>query len=117
MYGNQVDLAHVRIVDRAAPALLGGDPSLRRRWPISERTRADRGSPPRHVGVGDPAQRTGPSYLVWGLAGDAGMLLVVPHLLRGDVPDPVAEEEPVKGRSTEGSDDEDRAQRPYHCGH
>jgi hypothetical protein len=33
---------HVWIVDRAAPALLGGDPSLRRRWPISERTRADR---------------------------------------------------------------------------
>jgi len=71
----------------------------------------------RHVGVGDPAQRTGPSYLVWGLAADAGMLLVVSHLLRGDVPDPVAEEGPVKGKSTEGSDDEDREQRPYRCGH
>jgi hypothetical protein len=69
----------------------------------------------RHIGVGDPAQRTGPSYLVWGLASDAGMLLVVPHLLRGNVPDPVAEEGPVKGKSTEGSDDEDREQRPNRC--
>ena len=70
----------------------------------------------RHVGVGDPAQRTGPSYLVWGLAGDAGLLLVVPHLVRGDVPDPVAEERSVKAKSTEGSDDEDSEQRPYRCG-
>jgi hypothetical protein len=31
------------------------------------------------------------------------------------VPDPVAEEGPVKGKSTEGSDDEDREQRPYRC--
>jgi hypothetical protein len=69
----------------------------------------------RHIGVGDPAQRTGPSYLVWGLANDAGMLLVVPHLLRGNVPDPVAEEGPVKGKSTEGSDDEDREQCPNRC--
>ena len=30
--------------------------------------------PARHLGVGDLAQRIGPSYLVWGLAGDAGML-------------------------------------------
>src|SRR5271166_5678058 len=30
-----------------------------------------------------------------------------------DVPDPVAEAGPVKGKSTEGSDDEDREQRPY----
>ena len=69
----------------------------------------------RHIGVGDPAQRTGPSYLVWGLASDAGMLLVVPHLLRGNVPDPVAEEGPVNGKSTEGSDDEDKEQRPNRC--
>jgi hypothetical protein len=34
--------------------------------------------------------------------------LIVPNLLRADVPDPVAEEGPVKGKSTEGSDDEDR---------
>jgi hypothetical protein len=49
--------------------LLGGGPSLRRRWPIT------------------------------------------------DVPDPVAGEWPVKGKSTEGSDDEDREQRPYRCSH
>ena len=41
--------------------------------------------------------------------------LVVSHLLRGDVPDPVAEEGLVKGKCTEGSDDEDREQRPYRC--
>jgi len=28
----------------------------------------------RHLGVGDLAQRIGPSYLLWGLADDAGML-------------------------------------------
>jgi hypothetical protein len=84
--------------------------------PLKVRAQID--DPPAHqLGVGDLAQRIGPSYLVWGLAGDAGMLLVVPHLLRGDVPDPVAEEGPVKGKSTEGSDDEDREQRPYRCGH
>ena len=33
------------------------------------------------------------------------------------VPDPVAEEGPVKGKSTEGSDDEDGEQRPYRCSH
>ena len=69
----------------------------------------------RHIGVGDPARRIGPSYLVWGLAGDTGTFLVVPHLLKVDVPDPVAEEGPVKAKSTEGSDDEDREQRPYRC--
>src|SRR6516162_1672462 len=42
---------------------------------------------------------------------------IVPHPLRGDVPDPAAEKGPVKGKSTEGSDDEDREQRPYRCGH
>jgi hypothetical protein len=41
--------------------------------------------------------------------------LIAPRLLRVDVPDPIAEEGPVKGESTEGSDDEDREQRPYRC--
>jgi hypothetical protein len=41
--------------------------------------------------------------------------LIVPRILRVDVPDPVAEEGPVKNKSTEGSDDEDREQRPDHC--
>src|SRR6516225_9799629 len=40
---------------------------------------------------------------------------IVPRFLRVDVPDPVAEDGPVKGKSTERSDDEDREQRPYHC--
>jgi hypothetical protein len=57
----------------------------------------------RHVGVGDPAQRTGPSYLVWGLAGDAGMLLVVPHLLRGDVPDQLPKRGLSKARAPRGA--------------
>ena len=39
------------------------------------------------------------------------------RLLRGNVPDPVAVERPVKGKSTEGGDDEDREQRPYRCEH
>jgi hypothetical protein len=33
------------------------------------------------------------------------------------MPDPVAEEGPVKGKSTQGSDDEDRDQRPYRLSH
>jgi hypothetical protein len=41
--------------------------------------------------------------------------LIAPRILKGDVPDPVAEEGPVKGKSTEGSDDEVKEQRPYHC--
>jgi hypothetical protein len=41
--------------------------------------------------------------------------LIIPCVLKVDVPDPVAEEGPVKGKSTEGSDDEDREQRPYRC--
>src|ERR1700757_5493809 len=41
--------------------------------------------------------------------------LIVPRILMGDVPDPVAEEGPVKSKSTERSDDEDRGQRPYDC--
>jgi hypothetical protein len=41
--------------------------------------------------------------------------LIVARVLRVDVPDPVAEEGIVKGKSTEGSDDEDREQRPYRC--
>ena len=57
----------------------------------------------RHIGVGDPAQRTGPNYLVWGLADDTGMLLVVPHLLGGDVPDPVAEGVASKARAPRGA--------------
>jgi hypothetical protein len=43
--------------------------------------------------------------------------LIVPHLLKGDAPDPVAEEGPVNGKSTKRSDDEDREQRPYRCSH
>src|SRR6516165_2801358 len=43
--------------------------------------------------------------------------LIVPRLVRVDVPDPVAEEGPVKGKSTEGSDDEDRDHRPYRFSH
>src|ERR1700757_875101 len=42
--------------------------------------------------------------------------LIVPSMIKVDVPDPVAEQGPVKGKSTEGSDDEDREQRPYRCG-
>jgi hypothetical protein len=56
---------------------------LRKRSPSASERAQIVDPPARHVGVGDPAQRTGPSYLVWGLAGDAGMLLVVPHLLSG----------------------------------
>jgi hypothetical protein len=41
--------------------------------------------------------------------------LIIPCLLTVDVPDPVAEEGPVEGKSTEGSDDEHREQRPYRC--
>src|SRR6201986_4382273 len=41
--------------------------------------------------------------------------LIIPCVLKVDVPDPVAEEGPVEGKSTEGSDDEDREQRPYRC--
>jgi len=41
--------------------------------------------------------------------------LIVPRILRVDVPDPVAEGGPVESKSTEGSDDEDGEQRPYHC--
>ena len=43
--------------------------------------------------------------------------LVVPRCVRVDAPDPVAEAGPVKGKSTEGSDAEDREQRPYCCSH
>jgi hypothetical protein len=43
--------------------------------------------------------------------------LIVPRLVKVDAPDPVAEEGPVKGKSTEGSDDEDRERRPYHFSH
>jgi hypothetical protein len=32
---------------------------------------------------------------------------LIPWIFKVDVPDPVAEEGPVKGKSTEGSDDED----------
>jgi len=38
----------------------------------------------------------------------------VPRRLGVDVPDPVAEDGPVKGKSTKGGDDEDREQGPYH---
>jgi hypothetical protein len=41
--------------------------------------------------------------------------LVSPRPLGVDVPDPVAEEGPVKGKSTEGSYDQDREQRPCHA--
>jgi hypothetical protein len=51
-----------------------------------------------------------PELLGVGLAGDAGMLTV-------DVPDPVAEEGPVEGNRTEGTDNEDREQRPCCCSH
>jgi hypothetical protein len=42
-------------------------------------------------------------------------LEVLKRLFRVDPPDPVAEEGPVNGKSTEGSNDEDREQRPYRC--
>ena len=42
---------------------------------------------------------------------------MVPHSLKVDVPDPVAEQGPVKGKSTQRSDDEDGQQRPYRCSH
>ena len=38
-------------------------------------------------------------------------------IFRVDPPDPVAEEGPVKGKSTEGSNDEDREQHPYRFSH
>ena len=41
--------------------------------------------------------------------------LIVPHLLTVDVPDPVTEEGSVNGKSAEGSEDENREQRPYRC--
>ena len=53
----------------------------------------------RHIGVGDPARRIGPSSWCGVLPGDTGTFLVVPHLLKVDVPDPVAEEGPVKAKS------------------
>src|ERR1700757_1029922 len=43
--------------------------------------------------------------------------LIVHRLVRVDVPDPVAEEGPVNGKGTEGSNDQDRQQRPYRCSH
>src|ERR1700758_4561527 len=43
--------------------------------------------------------------------------LIIPRLLKVDVPDPVAEEGLVKRKCTKGSDDEDREQRPYHFSH
>ena len=45
----------------------------------------------------------GPSHRAWGLAGDAGMLLVVPHLLKGHVPDRVAERGLSKARAPRGA--------------
>ena len=45
---------------------------------------------------------------IWVLPVTPGCSLIVPHLLSADVPDPVAEEGPVNGKSTHGSDDEDR---------
>jgi hypothetical protein len=51
-----------------------------------------------------------PELLAVSLAGDAGTLTV-------DAPDPVAEEGPVEGKSTEGTDNEDREQRPCCCSH
>jgi hypothetical protein len=41
--------------------------------------------------------------------------LRIPQVLAVDPPDPVAEQGPVKGKSTQGSDEEDRDQRPYRC--
>jgi hypothetical protein len=70
--------------------------------------------PPRTSLASVISRSVGPSYLVWGLAGNAGMLTHSPRIRKVDVPDQVAEEVAVKSTSTEASDDEDRKQRPHH---